>query len=326
MKNLFNIVAVITLLLTTSNLFAENEKLTIYTYDSFAAEWGPGPAIKIAFEKDCNCTVEFNATNNAATLLTKIQLEGKQSKADIVLGFDQNFLIDAEKTNLFIKHSIKPNLNIDWNNPYFTPYDYGQLAFIYDDTRLPNPPTSMAELLDRNDIKIIVQDPRTSTPGLGLLLWIKSIYGENSASVWKKLNDKIVTYTPGWSESYGMFLENEADMVLSYTTSPAYHLMYEETDKYKAASFVEGHYMQIEVAGILKSSSNFKLAQKFMNFISSNEFQSEIPTKNIMYPISNIELPEAYQKLNQSNEKLLMNPMVVHESKKDWINEWLNSQ
>ena len=28
-----------------------------------------------------------------------------------------------------------------------------------------------------------------------------------------------------------------------------------------------------------------------MNFISSNEFQSEIPTKNIMYPISNIELP-----------------------------------
>ena len=63
-----------------------------------------------------------------------------------------------------------------------------------------------------------------------------------------------------------------------------------------------------------------------MNFISSNEFQSEIPTKNIMYPISNIELPEAYQKLNQSNKKLLMNPMIVHESKKDWINEWLNSQ
>ena len=140
------------------------------------------------------------------------------------------------------------------------------------------------------------------------------------------MNDKIVTYTPGWSESYGMFLENEADMVLSYTTSPAYHLMYEETDKYKAASFVEGHYMQIEVAGILKSSSNFKLAQKFMNFISSNEFQSEIPTKNIMYPISNIELPEAYQKLNQSNKKLLINPMIVHRSKKDWINEWLNSQ
>ena len=45
-----------------------------------------------------------------------------------------------------------------------------------------------------------------------------------------------------------MFLENEADMVLSYTTSPAYHLMYEDTSKYKAANFLEGHYIQIEIA------------------------------------------------------------------------------
>ena len=74
----------------------KNKTLIIYTYDSFAAEWGPGPSIKSAFEKNCDCTIEFIATSNAATLLTKIQLEGTQSNADIVLGFDQNFLIDAE--------------------------------------------------------------------------------------------------------------------------------------------------------------------------------------------------------------------------------------
>ncbi|MBT4323957.1 MAG: thiamine ABC transporter substrate-binding protein, partial [Rhodobacterales bacterium] len=28
-------------------------KLTIYTYDSFVSDWGPGPAIKKAFEKTC---------------------------------------------------------------------------------------------------------------------------------------------------------------------------------------------------------------------------------------------------------------------------------
>ena len=326
MKNFTNIIAAILLLLTSSNIFAENKLLTIYTYDSFAAEWGPGPTIKTAFEKNCDCTIQFIATSNAATLLTKIQLEGTQSNADIVLGFDQNFLIEAEKTNLFIKHNIEPELNIDWKNNYFTPYDYGQFAFIYDDTKLLNPPKSMAELINRDDIKIIVQDPRTSTPGLGLLLWVKSIYDKDALSAWQSLNEKIITYTPGWSEAYGMFLENEADMVLSYTTSPAYHLMYEETNKYKAASFDEGHYMQIEVAGILKSSKNFKLAQRFMNFISSNEFQSEIPTKNIMYPVTNIKLPEAYKLLNQSNNKLLIKPELVHKSKKEWINEWLNSQ
>ena len=326
MKYLTNIIAAILLLLTSSNIFAENKLLTIYTYDSFAAEWGPGPTIKTTFEKNCDCTIKFIATSNAATLLTKIQLEGTQSNADIVLGFDQNFLIEAEKTNLFIKHNIEPELNIDWKNNYFTPYDYGQFAFIYDDTKLLNPPKSMAELINRDDIKIIVQDPRTSTPGLGLLLWVKSIYDKDALIAWQSLNEKIITYTPGWSEAYGMFLENEADMVLSYTTSPAYHLMYEETNKYKAASFDEGHYMQIEVAGILKSSKNFKLAQRFMNFISSNEFQSEIPTKNIMYPVTNIKLPEAYKLLNQSNNKLLIKPELEKKKKKEWINEWLNSQ
>jgi thiamine transport system substrate-binding protein len=192
--------------------------------------------------------------------------------------------------------------------------------------RLLNPPQSMTELVSRDDIKIIVQVPRTSTPGLGLLLWIKSIYGDSSQAVWKSLDSKIVTYTPGWSEAYGMFLENEADMVLSYTTSPAYHLMYENTSKYKAASFKEGHYMQIEVAGILKSSQNFNLAQKFMKFISTEEFQSQIPTKNIMYPVTNIVVPDAFNQLNQINKKLLMKPELVHGSKKAWINEWLNSQ
>src|SRR5260370_398585 len=35
------------------------EKLTVYTYESFTADWGPGPAVKKAFEAECGCTVEF---------------------------------------------------------------------------------------------------------------------------------------------------------------------------------------------------------------------------------------------------------------------------
>jgi thiamine transport system substrate-binding protein len=313
------------MLLVPNLLFAETSKiLTIYTYDSFAAEWGPGPAIKIAFEKDCECNVKFVATSNAATLLAKIQLEGSLSNADIVLGLDQNFIAEASATELFIEHQIKPSLNITWEDNFFTPYDYGFFSFIYDKTKLIKPPKSMAELIERDDIKIIVQDPRTSTPGLGLLLWIKSLYGSDAAKIWKKLNLKILTYTPGWSEAYGMFLKNEADMVLSYTTSPAYHLMYENESKYKSASFSEGHYMQIEVAGILRSSKNYKLAQKFMNFISSKEFQIEIPKKNIMYPIVNIDLPVAYQALTKPTNGLILSSGMVTKFKKDWINEWLN--
>ena len=97
-----------------------------------------------------------------------------------------------------------------------------------------------------DDLKILIQDPRSSTPGLGLLLWIKTVYGDKAADVWEKLSARIVTVTKGWSEAYGMFMEGQAQMVLSYTTSPAYHIAVEETDKYKAAPFADGHYMQVE--------------------------------------------------------------------------------
>ena len=40
-----------TLLAVTTSALAQ-EPLTIYTYDSFASDWGPGPKIKKAFEKE----------------------------------------------------------------------------------------------------------------------------------------------------------------------------------------------------------------------------------------------------------------------------------
>ena len=84
---------------------------------------------------------------------------------------------------------------------------------------------------------------------MGLLLWVKAAYGDRRRTIWAALADNIVTVTPGWSEAYGLFLEGEADMVLTYTTSPAYHLIAESDDTKAAALFDEGHYMQIEVAG-----------------------------------------------------------------------------
>ena len=72
--------------------------------------------------------------------------------------------------------------------------------------------------------------------------------------IWEGLADNIVTVTPGWSEAYGLFLQGEADMVLSYTTSPAYHLIAEKDDsKARGACSTKGHYLQVEVAGKLAS-------------------------------------------------------------------------
>ena len=35
------------------------ETLTVYTYESFTAEWGPGPQVEKAFEAECGCDLEI---------------------------------------------------------------------------------------------------------------------------------------------------------------------------------------------------------------------------------------------------------------------------
>lgn len=259
--------------------------LHVYTYDSFMADWGPGPQVERAFEETCGCDLQFIGAGDGAALLARLQLEGTRSAADIVLGLDTNLMHSARETGLFVPHGITPSnltLPIDWQDPEFLPFDWGYFAFVHH-TDLANPPRSFEDLA-ASDLRILIQDPRSSTPGLGLVYWIEAAYGAEAAGIWEGLSDNIVTVTPGWSEAYGLFLEGEADMVLSYSTSPAYHLIAEEDDSKTAAAFAEGHYMQIEIAGITAASDQPALAKAFLEFMLSPAFQSAIPTGNWMYP------------------------------------------
>ena len=307
------------------------QTLTIYTYDSFISEWGPGPIIKENFKKRFDANINFISVDSAASLLTKIILEGSSTKADIVLGLDMNLLDEANQSNLFEQHSLndlydKINLPINWKSENFIPYNYGYFAFVYNNKKLVDPPKSMEELINNSNVTIVIQDPRTSTPGLGLLTWMKAIYGNDVQKEWKKLNKKIVSVTKGWTDAYyNIFLAEEADMVLSYTTSPAAHIMFENNYDYSAISFDEGNYISIEFAGILKSSKNKLLAKKFLEFILDEDFQSVIPATNIMYPVTKINnLPEAYNYLDIPIA-LQIDPKIINKNKSKWIEEWLNA-
>ena len=210
----------------------------------------------------------------------------------------------------------------------FIPFDYSPFAVIYDTEAISNPPTSLKDLVEGDPRqKIVIQDPRTSTPGLGLLLWVKSVYGDDAAQAWQTLSKRVLTVTPGWSEAYGLFTSGEAPMVLSYTTSPAYHMVAEETDRYQAAEFSEGHYLQIEVAGMLANAPDKNLARQFLEFMITPGFQNEIPTHNWMMPAAPVtmELPEAFSKLVSPKKTFLYSPDEVAEKRSAWIEEWLGA-
>ncbi|EPN4953640.1 thiamine ABC transporter substrate binding subunit [Vibrio diabolicus] len=312
--------------ITSTSAFAAENPLTIYTYDSFAADWGPGPKIEQAFEAKCGCDVNFVALDDGVSILNRLRLEGGNSKADIVLGLDNNLMAEAKKTGLLTEHNVDTANTVlpnGWSDTTFVPYDYGYFAFVYNTEKLANPPKSMKELVEtRDDLKVIYQDPRTSTPGQGLMLWMKSIYGDDVTQAWQKLASKTVTVTKGWSEAYSMFLNGESDLVLSYTTSPAYHLIAENDSKFATANFAEGHYMQVEVAAKVKGAKNSELADQFMSFILSDEFQSAMPTGNWMYPVTDVELPKGFETLSVPNKSLSFSADEVAKMRKSWIREW----
>jgi hypothetical protein len=110
---------------------------------------------------------------------------------------------------------------------------------------------------------------------------VKSVYGDKAPEAWAKLKGRVLTVTPGWSEAYGLFTKGEAPMVLSYTTSPAYHMVSENTDRYQAAAFSEGHYIQIEVAGLLKNAPDKALAQDFLKFMVTHGLPGHDPDQQL---------------------------------------------
>jgi len=307
------------------------ETLTIYTYESFTAEWGPGPQVEKAFEARCGCDVQFVSVADGVALLNRVRLEGKAVKADIVLGLDTNLTKEAADTGLFAPHGVTAtNIAVPggWSDPDFLPFDYGYFAVVYDSEKMATPPTSLKDLVEGDAAqKVVIQDPRTSTPGLGLVLWMKSVYGDAAADAWKKLKGRVLTVTPGWSEAYGLFTKGEAPMVLSYTTSPAYHVIAEGVERYKAASFAEGHYMQVEVAGMTVRGRDNPLSKQFLEFMLTPEFQDIIPETNWMLPAAPTSKPRnpAFDALVKPVKTLEFSPGEVAANRKAWVAEWTDA-
>ncbi|WP_227271170.1 thiamine ABC transporter substrate-binding protein [Roseobacter weihaiensis] len=314
-------------LLLASQAGAETPVLTVYAGDYFTSEWGPGPMIETGFEEICNCDLQFSTGD----LLPRLLLEGERTKADVVIGLTSDVTARARATGLFAPHGQDNSaltLPIDWTDDTFLPFNYGHTAFIYNETTMEAPPASFDALLEMpDDVKIVIQDPRTSISGLALVLWVQAVYGEASADVWTKLAPKILTVTKDWSASYGLFTDGEADMVLSYTTSPAYHMFAEDDFTKKAALFPEGHYFMVETVAKIAQTQKPELADAFLTYVMSRDFQSMIPTANWSLPsaLPQTDWPEGWAQLPLPEKVLFYSETEAAALQAEAIETWRNA-
>jgi len=303
-------------------------KLIVYTYDSFSSQWGPGPAIAAAFFEETGIAIEFNAPGDAITTLNQLILEKDRSRADLVIGLDSSLLsrvLDADilepyKTPLL--EFLPPEYVFDKSNRLI-PYDYGHFAICYDSQLLKAPPTSLEDLTSKGYEKsLVLMDPRTSTPGLGFLLWTMSVYGDRWPDYWERLKPSILTIANGWSQGYTLLVTGEAPMALSYGTSPVYHVEYEGSSRYKAAEFSDGHLMQIEGMGILKGSEMRKEAELFIDFMLGEFSQRALAMSNIMLPVmKNVPLPASFAAALRPN-KIILGSNMDTEALQNTIDIW----
>lgn len=299
---------------------SSKELVTVYAYDSFTAEWGPGPELKRRFEEETGYKLQYVTFDDAPAVLSQAIIEGKNCRADVLLGIDNFNFKQAKDANVLQAYKSKNISRISskeliFDNSFLvTPYDYGYFAFMYD-TRSKHPaPKTLADLTKKEYAKsVVIMDPRTSTPGTGLLMWTYAVYGDGAdfLNFWKKFKPSILTMTPGWSAGYGLFTAGEAPLVLSYTTSEAYHRSSENTDRYVALVFPEGHIKQVECLGLTKVAPNAEGGKAFIDFMLSEKAQSFIPENQWMYPVAmDAPLPASFTsvKLPQKNLQVMQAP------------------
>lgn len=311
-------------LLMTGQALADTPVLTVYAGDYFTSEWGPGPKIEAGFEARCGCDLQFSTGD----LLPRLLLEGERTQADVVIGLTSDVSKRARETGLFAPHgqdNAALTLPVDWTDDTFLPFNYGHTAFVYDTETTANPPQSFDELRALPDeVQIVIQDPRTSISGLALVLWVEAVYGDEAGAVWRDLSDNILTVTKDWSTSYGLFTDGEAEMVLSYTTSPAYHMIAEEDFTKKAAIFPEGHYFMAETVAKIAGTDQPELADAFMEYVLSDEFQRMIPTANWSLPsaLPRSEWPEGWAELPLPEKVLFLSEEEAAAMQEDAIETW----
>lgn len=326
-------VAILTLIFP---LFAQGSQekpseLVVYAYDAFCGDWGPGPALVEEFEKQSGIKVNLVSAGDAVEMMTKVISEKENPWADVVIGITDDMaqkvydakLLEPYKSAML--ETIPAFLQFDAQHRLL-PFDYGNFAFVVDTERMSEEerPTSLASLTERKyKGKVILIDPRTSSVGLGLLLWTIEAFGEdNYLAWWKSMKDNALTITDGWSSAYGLFTEGEAPLVLSYTTSPVYHVTYEDTTRYQTLLFSEGHSTTIEGVGLLASSKKKAEAKQFIDFLLSDA-QLGIALANSMYPVNTtIELPDAFDWAPKPEKSLSMSSEILAKNLDRWLTEW----
>lgn len=317
----------------------EQPVVRLMTHDSFdiSAE------LLAEFESDTGIRVEVFKAGDGGEIVNKAVLAKDVPLADVLFGIDNTFLSRALENDLFLPYdspllaSIPDDLELDPENRAL-PVDYGDICLNYDvawfGARGLTPPAGLADLVDEAYAGLtVVQNPATSTPGLGFLLATVAAFGEDGyLDYWRQLERNDVLIVDGWEQAYYSHFSAASDgdrpIVVSYASSPVAEVYFAEEPPETpptAAVVSDGAcFRQIEFAGILRGTSSEEAARRLIDFLLDRPFQEDIPLKMFVYPANETAtLPEVYRQYSRvPAAPAQMTPEQISANRERWIQAW----
>ncbi len=318
-----------------SSLFtASAQILRVLTHDSFVVS----EAIITAFTAETGIKLEFLPAGDAGEVVNRAILTKDNPLADVLYGIDNSLLARALNEDIFIPYESPELANVTDRFEFdpthsVTPVDVGYINFNLDKAYFVENnlalPTDITDLTSEPYKALtVVQNPATSSPGLGFMLTTIARFGEEGdytwLDYWRDLRGNEVQVSSGWSEAYyTSFTRYGGDkpIVLSYATSPS------AEGGATVNLFCEYcAYEQIEAVGILKGSKNTEAAQQFIDFMLSADFQNDVPENMFVYPVIDGSLPETFEQFaaTPSQEQIARLPSdVIEANLQRWLKEWI---
>jgi thiamine transport system substrate-binding protein len=314
--------------------------LRVMTHDSFAIS----EDVLNQFQTENNATVQFIKSGDTGTALNKAILSRENPLADVFYGVDNTFLSRALEEDIFDAYespqlaNIPDDFELDPEHRAL-PVDYGDVCVNYDKNTLSQeglePPQTLDDLANPEYRGLlVVTNPATSSPGLAFLLATIGVYGPDGyLDYWQRLVENDVLVVNDWETAYytefsGSSGRGPRPLAVSYSSSPAFEVIYAETPIEEPPTGVMSGdntcFRQIEFAGILKGGENRDLAEKWIDFMLSIPFQEDVPLQMFVFPVNEqAKLEETFVKfLPTPGETVQVDPQQIAENREQWLRDW----
>jgi thiamine transport system substrate-binding protein len=271
--------------------------LTVATYSSFTGEGTAGAWLKSAFEAEYDdVTVEFTTPENGINQFIQRKRQGAPIDADAYVGLNTGELVRVDELvdgDLFVPvedrldraGAVEDSLRIDPQGRAI-PYDTGFIALVYDEGEVAEPETFDALLEPEYANGLIAQNAQQSDPGRAFVLWTVNEYGPDGyLDYWADLVDNGVRILSDWEPAYNAYTNEEAPMVVSYSTDQVYyHGEGVDMSRHQVAFPEDQGYANPEAMATFADSDNRRLARLFMDFALTERAQAEIAVRNVQFP------------------------------------------